>query len=265
MIPHPAHQPPACARVFPVGAPGTTALVEHVLATGHGTWWTDRAEHLRVIAVTCGDHALLAGDPTALAPDRLAPLAGLCVEASARFLPLLGTAFDRLHPWDRMLYVHQASGTPPRVPRGVTVGRLRPEDGPALAEADPSMGWIHATWGGPSGLAASRQGWAAFREGRVLALACTRFAGSRYEDVACATDLSERRQHLALACVRGSDRRHHRARQNRHLELLPRPSRQPPPGLDRRLPPPPRVRPPHDRAHGRQRPVNSASGRVNRA
>ncbi|MFI0923389.1 GNAT family N-acetyltransferase [Streptomyces sp. NPDC021012] len=124
-------------------------------------------------------------------------------EASARFLPLLGTAFDRLHPWDRMLYVHQASGTPPRVPRGVTVRRLRPEDGPALAEADPSMGWIPATWGGPSGLAASGQGWAAFRKGRVLALACTRFAGSRCEDVACATDPSERRQHLALACVRG--------------------------------------------------------------
>ncbi|MER5208959.1 GNAT family N-acetyltransferase [Streptomyces sp. NPDC002825] len=203
MIPHPAHQPPACARVFPAGGPGTAALAEHVLATGHGTWWTDRSEHPRAVAVTCGGHALLAGDPTALAPDRLAPLAGLCVEASDRFLPVLGAAFDRLHPWDRMLYVHQAPGAPPRVPRGVTVRRLRPEDGPALAAVDPSMGRIHATWGGPPGLAASGHGWAAFRKGRVLALACTRFTGSRYEDVACATDPSERRQHLALACVRG--------------------------------------------------------------
>ncbi|MGW5778812.1 GNAT family N-acetyltransferase [Streptomyces sp. NPDC003863] len=203
MIPHPAHQPPACARVFPVGGPGTAALAEHVLTTGHGTWWTDHPAHPRVVAVTCGDHALLAGDPTALAPADLAPLAGRCVEASDRFLPVLGSAFDRLHPWDRMLYVHQVSGTPPRVPRSVTVRRLRPEDGPALAAIDPAMDWIHATWDGASGLAASGQGWAAFRKGRVLALACTRFTGSRYEDVACATDPSERRQHLALACVRG--------------------------------------------------------------
>ncbi|MFJ6353221.1 GNAT family N-acetyltransferase [Streptomyces sp. NPDC054835] len=203
MIPHPAHQPPACARVFPVGGPGTAALAEHVLATGHGTWWTDRTERPRVIAVTCGDHALLAGDPTALTPTDLAPLTGHCVEASDRFLPVLGAAFDRLHPWDRMLYMHHAAGAPPRVPRAVTVRRLTSEDGPALAALDPSMSWIHATWGGPAGLAASGQGWAAFRKGRVLALACTRFTGSRYEDVACATDPSERRQHLALACVQG--------------------------------------------------------------
>ncbi|MFE5480937.1 hypothetical protein [Streptomyces sp. NPDC056527] len=43
MIPHPALQPPAPARAFPTGGRGTTALAEHVLATGHGTWWTDRA------------------------------------------------------------------------------------------------------------------------------------------------------------------------------------------------------------------------------
>ncbi|MEF9887310.1 GNAT family N-acetyltransferase [Streptomyces sp. P9-A4] len=116
---------------------------------------------------------------------------------------ILGAAFERLHPWDRMLYAHQATGAPPRLPRAVTVRRLRSEDGPALAAMDPSMSWIHATWGGPSGLASSGQGWAAFRKGRVLALACTRFAGSRYEDVACATAPSERRRHLALACVQG--------------------------------------------------------------
>ncbi|MFD5327319.1 GNAT family N-acetyltransferase [Streptomyces sp. NPDC127092] len=189
--------------MFPIGGRGTAALAEHVLTTGHGSWWTDRTVRPRVIAVTCGDHALLAGDPTALTSADLAPLAGLCVEASDRFLPLLGAAFDRLHSWDRMLYVHHATGVPPRVPRGVTVRRLRPEDGPALAAIVPTMSWIHATWGGPAGLAASGLGWAAFRKGRVLAVACTRFTGSRYEDVACATDPSERRQPLALACVQG--------------------------------------------------------------
>ncbi|WP_347336073.1 GNAT family N-acetyltransferase [Streptomyces sp. Root431] len=41
------------------------------------------------------------------------------------------------------------------------------------------------------------------RRGRVIAVACTRFLGSRYEDVACATAPGGRRQHLALACVAG--------------------------------------------------------------
>ncbi|MFB9514271.1 hypothetical protein [Streptomyces purpureus] len=57
MIPRPAQQPPAPARAFPTGAPGTGALVEHALATGHGRWWTDRAVRPRAVAVTCGGHA----------------------------------------------------------------------------------------------------------------------------------------------------------------------------------------------------------------
>ncbi|MER7538530.1 hypothetical protein ABTX77_27640 [Streptomyces sp. NPDC097704] len=96
----------------------------------------------RVGAVTCDGHALLAGDPTALAPADLTPLADRRVEASDRFLPVLGSAFDRLHARDRLLYVHQVSGAPPRVPRAVPVRRLRPEDG-------------------PSGLASSGQAWTA--------------------------------------------------------------------------------------------------------
>ncbi|GHE47167.1 hypothetical protein GCM10018785_16030 [Streptomyces longispororuber] len=203
MIPHPAHQPPGPARLFRSGGPGTAALAEHVLATGHGTWWTDRAERPRAIAVTCGDHALLAGDPTALTPADLAPLAGRRVEAPERFLPVLAAAFDRLHPRHRMLYIHRAAGVPPRLPRGVTVRRLRPEDGPVLAAAAPATARLHASWGGPAALAASGYGWAAFRKDRVLAMACTRFTGTRYEDVACTTTPDGRRQHLSLACVQG--------------------------------------------------------------
>ncbi|WP_369147872.1 GNAT family N-acetyltransferase [Streptomyces sp. R44] len=229
MIPHPSHQPPASARAFPSAAPGTAALAEHVLATGHGQWWTDRADRPRVVAVSCGDHALLAGDPTAVAPGELAALAGHCIEAADRFLPALGAAFEQLVPWERMLYVHRAEAVTPRVPRGVTVRRLAPEDAPALSALDPSMAWIHGTWDGPAALAASGAAWAAFRRGRVLAVASTRFLGSRYEDVACATAPDERRQHLALACVTGLTTdiaaRSHRAswscsRDNRPSRLL---------------------------------------------
>ncbi|MEU2238309.1 GNAT family N-acetyltransferase [Streptomyces sp. NPDC018338] len=203
MIPHPSHQPPACAQAFRSGAPGTAALAEHVLATGHGQWWTDRADRPRLVAVSCGDHALLAGDPTAVAPAELAPLAGHYIDTADRFLPALGAAFEQLDPWERMLYVHQAEAVAPRVPRGVTVRRVMAEDAPVIAALDPSMAWIHGSWGGPAALAASGVAWAAFRRGRVIAVACTRFLGSRYEDVACATAPGERRQHLALACVAG--------------------------------------------------------------
>jgi hypothetical protein len=102
-----------------------------------------------------------------------------------------------------MLYVQRADAVAARVPRGVKVRRLSAGDGPALATAVPSLDWISTTWGGPEVLARSGHGWAAFRKGRVLAVACTRFAGSRYEDVICATDPAEQRQHLALACVLG--------------------------------------------------------------
>ncbi|MFD4370921.1 GNAT family N-acetyltransferase [Streptomyces sp. NPDC058486] len=203
MIPHPSHQPPASARAFPAGAPGTAALAEHVLATGHGQWWTDRSDRPRVVAVSCGDHALLAGDPTAVTPAELAPLARHYIDTPARFLPSLGAAFEQLVPWERMLYVHREEAAAPRVPRGVTVRRLVPGDAPALAALDPSMAWIHGTWDGSAALAASGVAWGAFRRDRVLAVACTRFLGSRYEDVACATAPEERRRHLALACVTG--------------------------------------------------------------
>ncbi|WP_406082402.1 GNAT family N-acetyltransferase [Streptomyces zaomyceticus] len=204
MIPHPAQQPPSPARAFPTGEPGTRALVEHALATGHGRWWTDRRDRPRAVAVTCGGHALLAGDPTALSPEALAPLADHCVEAPERFLPVLDAAFTRLHTWERMLYIHTAPASfPPRVPHGVTVRRLTAADAPALAATSPAMSWIHGSWEGPTALAASGLGWAAFRKGQVLAVACTRFLGSRYEDLACATAPDERRHHLALACVTG--------------------------------------------------------------
>ncbi|MFI8370250.1 GNAT family N-acetyltransferase [Streptomyces sp. NPDC085466] len=176
-------------------------MAAHVLATGHGHWWTDRADRPRVLAVSCGDHALLAGDPTAVTPAEPAPLARHHLDTTDRFLPSLGAAFEQLVPWERMLCIRRAGAVAPRVPRGVTVRRLVPGDAPALAALDPASAWIHATWGGPAGLAASGAAWAAFRRDRVLAVACSRFLGSRYEDVACATAPGERRRHLALACV----------------------------------------------------------------
>ncbi|MFI1148131.1 GNAT family N-acetyltransferase [Streptomyces sp. NPDC020817] len=198
-------QLPTLSRWFPAGSPGLGALAEHVLTTGNGYWWADRPDRPRVLAVTCADHVLLRGDPSALAPDALARFADQYVEAPSRFWPALGSAFERVIPWERMLYVHQAQASAclPRTPRGVTVRRLTPEDVPALAELHSENAWIHASWGGPSRLAASGHAWAAFAKGRILSVACTYFLGSAYEDIAVVTVPDRRRERLALACVAG--------------------------------------------------------------
>ncbi|MFF4606575.1 GNAT family N-acetyltransferase [Streptomyces sp. NPDC001339] len=201
MIELSADQLPALADRFASGPPGATALAEHALVSGTGRWWADRAIEPRALAVACADHVLLRGAPTALAPCDLSRFAAHYVQAPARFLPLLCHAFDQLVPWERMAYLHRVSVPDPRPPRGVTVRRLTPEDAPALAALSARTAWIHATWGGPAGLAASGHGWAAFHKGDVLAMACTYFRGSRYEDIACFTVPEHRRRRLALACI----------------------------------------------------------------
>ncbi|MEU2432075.1 GNAT family N-acetyltransferase [Streptomyces sp. NPDC007861] len=55
--------------------------------------------------------------------------------------------------------------------------------------------------GRPSALAASGLAVAAFHKGAILAVACTYFLGSAYEDIAVVTTPDHRRRHLALACV----------------------------------------------------------------
>ncbi|BDM70779.1 hypothetical protein HEK616_42660 [Streptomyces nigrescens] len=191
----------AVSHWFDGGLPGATALAEHALSPGAGHWWADRPVDPRAVAVACADHVLLHGEPTALAPLALAPFAAHYIQAPARFLPLLSYAFDLLVPWERMGYVHRVHVAPPHPSRGVTVRRLMPEDAPAVAALGPEAAWSHASWGGPAQLAASGHGWAAFAKDRVLAMACTYFRGSTYEDVACLTVPEHRRQRLALACV----------------------------------------------------------------
>jgi hypothetical protein len=203
MLPLRPSQYPAPDAWFSIGGPGPAALAEHVLTTGSGRWWADRAVQPRAVALDCADHVLLRGDPQALSPRALAPFAHRYVEAPARFLPILGAAFDRVTPGERMVYLHRTVAAVPRPPRGITVRTLEPGDTAALATLDGNMSWIYASWGEPSRLAASGAGWAAFHKNRILAVACTYFRGSRYEDIACATVPDHRRRQLALACVAG--------------------------------------------------------------
>ncbi|NGN64052.1 GNAT family N-acetyltransferase [Streptomyces sp. A7024] len=192
---------PALARRLPPAAPGVGVLAEHVAAGGAGQWWADDAEEPRAMAVACAGHLLLRGDPAALDPAGLAPFAGHHVHAPARFLPLLGSAFDRVVPSERMTYLHQVAEPQARSPRGITVRRLTAADADAVAALGPDAGWVSESWGGPAGLAGSGFAHAAVRKGAVLAVACTYFRGSAYEDVACYTAPADRRRGLAKACV----------------------------------------------------------------
>ncbi|MFG2755220.1 GNAT family N-acetyltransferase [Streptomyces wuyuanensis] len=211
----------------------------------------DRPDKPRVLAAACADHLLLRGDPGALVPDGPARFADRYVEAPARFWPALGSAFERVVPWERMTYVHQAQApvSVPRTPRGVTVRQLTPEDAQALARLRSEHAWIHASRGGPAGLAASGHGWAAFAKGRILSVACTYFLGSAYEDIAVVTVPDRRRERLAPACVGGAHGRHSGTGARSEPMLLPRQPAQPAAGLDSRLSADPGVRPPRHRPH----------------
>ncbi|MGW7031118.1 GNAT family N-acetyltransferase [Streptomyces xanthophaeus] len=129
----------------------------------------DRVIQARVIAAECGDHVLLRGDPQALEPRDLTVFADRSIEAPSRFLPLIGAAFDR--------DTHALSGLP------------------------PAMSGIHRTWGGPDALARSGHAWAAFQGDRIVAVACTYFLGTAFEDVVCVTVPDPRLQYLALDCI----------------------------------------------------------------
>ncbi|MGW1800961.1 GNAT family N-acetyltransferase [Streptomyces sp. NPDC001984] len=101
-----------------------------------------------------------------------------------------------------MVWTLQAEPQPATVPFGVTVRRLEPADTDALEALGPDVSWISASWGGPLGLASSGHAWAAVsRSDRILAIACTFFLGTQYEDVAVYTVPDRRRHRLGLACV----------------------------------------------------------------
>ncbi|MCM2423039.1 GNAT family N-acetyltransferase [Streptomyces sp. RKAG293] len=188
---------------FPGGSPGTGALAEHARTATTGRWWADRPIRPRAIAVSCAGHVLLRGDPRAVDPGALAPLTGGCFDAPDRFLPVLGAAFHRITPWERMMWLRTGPAPAFGPPPGATVRRLTAADRHTIRHLGPDLQWVTSSWGGALAAAASGHVWGAFRDGRLVSLAGTYFLGSRYEDLAAATAPDHRGQGLALACVTG--------------------------------------------------------------
>ncbi|UPT40542.1 MULTISPECIES: GNAT family N-acetyltransferase [Streptomyces] len=193
---------PARQPLLLPGAPGPATLVEHVFATRTGWSWGDHPTRPRAIAVACGGRATLAGDPGALPPAALTPLANHRVEAPELFLPLLAEAFHDVCANERMLYLQAAPPAgAPHVPHGIVVRRLTAADASQLDACGPDGAAAYGPWEGAHALAASGLGWGAFRHGRVQALVCTGFLGRRYEDLIVTPLRDERLWRLTLACL----------------------------------------------------------------
>ncbi|MCT9088677.1 GNAT family N-acetyltransferase [Streptomyces sp. ASQP_92] len=181
--------------------PGPATLAEHVLSTGNGRALADRAAHPRTLALDCARHVLLRGDPDVLGPADLAPFAHRRVEAPASFLAVLDVSFDQVVPTESMVYLQQQPAAAPGPPRGVTIRPLTSSDAPSLVGLPADSAWIHASWGGPSGLCRSGHAWGAFRQGRLLAIACTYFRGGAHEEIAVVAAPGRSHQRLAVNCV----------------------------------------------------------------
>lgn len=175
-------------------------VAQHVANTGKGACRADRWPGPRALVAETGGNYTLAGDPSALRPDDLRGLITGFVEAPPPFVPLLRSAFDDVHDWQRVILT--LDGEPAEPPAAAhAVRRLDPGDEGQLAALSAESGWISNSWGGPAGLAGSGTAWGAFVSGCLVAVACPFFVGSAYEDLGVATEPQARGQGLSTACA----------------------------------------------------------------
>ena len=171
----------------------------HILNTGHGTIQADRWPQPRTILANAAGNCSLAGDPTAVTPQDLQGLTGM-IEAPTNFAPLLQESFADLQVWDRVVYslVDEPQFS---LPEGYEVRRVTAVDTPHLQSLSPKCNWVAKTWGGVAGLAASGLAWGAWRNGRLVAVACTFFLGKHFEEIGVATEPEHRGRGLSVACA----------------------------------------------------------------
>lgn len=188
----------ALAPFFDPEQPGPT-MFAHVLATGVGRCLVDRWPEPRAVLVSLpgGNHALR-GDPAVLTAGDLADVAGF-VDAPPHWRPLLGT----LGPgtWYRVVATLPPGAPVPSTSCGPAPRRLGPADAAALAALDPTLDWIHDSWGGAAALAAAGVARAVVVDGRAVSVAVPFYVGERYEDIGVVTDPASRRHGLSTACA----------------------------------------------------------------
>jgi RimJ/RimL family protein N-acetyltransferase len=179
--------------------PGYPLIGPHVVQTGHGACWVDRWPNPRaVLAGTFGNY-YLSGNPDALQPPDLPPIAGF-VHAPDAWESLLRAAFPSLGFWDRVLFGRHE---PPRFTLSTDFHfrRLTSADAYHVWGLSPEINWIWSTWGGPSTFAASGYAWGAWQDDRLVSVACTFFLGEQYEEIGIVTEPEWRGLGLSAACA----------------------------------------------------------------
>jgi GNAT superfamily N-acetyltransferase len=174
--------------------PGPT-IYQHGLHAGVGRVRADRwPEPRAVVAELPGDNVALRGDPAAA---DLRGLVGL-VEAPLDWVPALLTLAPDTRTVSRVI-AELPDGAHVAEPDGVP--RLGRSHGTALAALDPSIAWIHDTWGGPERLAAAGVARGAVVDGRVVAVAVPFYVSDAYEDIGVVTEEEFRGRGLSTACA----------------------------------------------------------------
>lgn len=185
---------PALAHWFAPERPGPV-IYGHIRSTGLGRCRVDdlRAPRAVLAELPSGNYAVR-GAPTPLPADVI----GL-VEAPAAWEPALRATDPDVGVWQRVIQVLPEAA--PSVAPLPSVRRLGPPDADALAGLDAALAWIHETWAGAGGLAASSLGHGAFDAGRLVAVAVPFFVGALHEDIGVVTEVSHRGSGLASACA----------------------------------------------------------------
>jgi RimJ/RimL family protein N-acetyltransferase len=197
MHPLPAQDHESLRPWFTPERPGPI-IWAHVLRTGHGSCLVDRWPDARTVLAETGGNYCLRGDPDRLG-EVATTLAGF-VEAPPSWLPALRRIDPGLHAWDRVIFeLADPPAPPPRV--DAEVRRLGPDHADALTALGEDIRWIAATWGGATGLAASRVGWGAFVDGRLASVAVPFYLGERFEDLGVVTESEHRGRGLSPACA----------------------------------------------------------------
>ena len=183
--------PAAVAALFAPERPGPL-IWPHVAATGVGGCRADHPDRPRsALAELPGGNVACRGVPVAV------PEVRALVEAPPEWVPALREGAE-VGVWDRIV-AELPDGRDPPVRRPVR--RLTAADTAMLAALDPALAWISETWDGPAGLAASGRAWAAFDDGRPVALAVSFYVGSAFEDVGVVTEPAHRGRGLSTACA----------------------------------------------------------------
>lgn len=166
-----------------------------ITVSGVGRCLADRGHDPRTaVAALPGGNVACRGAPVAV-PD----LRGY-VEAAPSWVPAL-RAGGEVAVWPRIVSVLPDGADAVDSAVAHPVRRLAAADAAGLAALEPSIAWISETWGGHGGLAASGMAWAAFDDGRPVAVAAAFYVGRAHEDVGVVTEPGYRGRGLSTACA----------------------------------------------------------------